>query len=122
MIGYFGASTGAAAALPARRGGQSRRSFPRGGRPVPPVRRFGGARAPTLLIVGGNDPEAWGSSIGWRNAKPAVGDRVDHRRWCDGTSPRTRRFRRRHRRRKIVSGSSSTLTGDRRVVGQSLGW
>ena len=55
-VGYFGASTGAAAALWAaaddpddRRGGQPRRpAGPRGA-------ALGGVRAPTLLVVGGRD-------------------------------------------------------------------
>jgi len=58
-IGYFGASTGAAAALlaAARRPERVHAVVSRGGRPDlagAPLRRV---RAPTLLIVGGNDPE-----------------------------------------------------------------
>jgi len=58
-IGYFGASTGAAAALlaAARRPERVQAVVSRGGRPDlagAPLRRV---RAPTLLIVGGNDPE-----------------------------------------------------------------
>lgn len=58
-IGYFGASTGAAAALVAA---AARREavhavVSRGGRPDLAETSLGEVRAPTLLIVGGNDPE-----------------------------------------------------------------
>ena len=54
--GYFGASTGAAAALTAAAelGGQVGAVVSRGGRPDL-ARRLGAVRAPTLLIVGGAD-------------------------------------------------------------------
>jgi putative phosphoribosyl transferase len=57
-IGYFGASTGAAAALVAagRRDDVSA-VVSRGGRPDLAGRHLGDVRAPTLLIVGGNDPQ-----------------------------------------------------------------
>jgi putative phosphoribosyl transferase len=58
-LGYFGASTGAAAALwaAAGRADRVRAVVSRGGRPdlaAPHVRRV---RAPTLLIVGSKDPQ-----------------------------------------------------------------
>jgi putative phosphoribosyl transferase len=58
-IGYFGASTGAAAALwtaaePATDIGAV---VSRGGRPDLAIPRLGSVRAPTLLIVGGRDTE-----------------------------------------------------------------
>ena len=57
-IGYFGASTGAAAALIAA-ANRSERIFAivsRGGRPDLAGAALSKVRAPTLLIVGGNDP------------------------------------------------------------------
>ncbi len=56
-IGYFGASTGAAAALWAagEPGADVRAVVSRGGRPDLAGERLGEVRAPTLLIVGGND-------------------------------------------------------------------
>jgi dienelactone hydrolase len=56
-IGYFGASTGAAAALAAaaRLRGQVRAVVSRGGRPDMAGPVLGEVRAPTLLIVGGRD-------------------------------------------------------------------
>jgi pimeloyl-ACP methyl ester carboxylesterase len=56
-IGYFGASTGAAAALvaAAERAEQVRAVVSRGGRPDLAGPSLEKARAPTLLIVGGND-------------------------------------------------------------------
>lgn len=56
-LGYFGASTGAAAALcaAADRGEQVRAVVSRGGRPDLAGSRLGAVRSPTLLIVGGED-------------------------------------------------------------------
>lgn len=56
-IGYFGASTGAAAALvaAAERPDQVRAIVSRGGRPDLAGAALARVRAPTLLIVGGND-------------------------------------------------------------------
>ena len=56
-IGYFGASTGAAAALCAAAdlGGGIRAVVSRGGRPDLAASRLGEVTAPTLLIVGGHD-------------------------------------------------------------------
>jgi putative phosphoribosyl transferase len=55
-IGYFGASTGAAAALIAASGdAQIRAIVSRGGRPDLAVRFLPEVKAPTLLIVGGDD-------------------------------------------------------------------
>jgi putative phosphoribosyl transferase len=55
-IGYFGASTGAAAALWAAAGNPSVRAIvSRGGRPDLAGTRIAEVRAPTLLIVGGDD-------------------------------------------------------------------
>jgi putative phosphoribosyl transferase len=56
-IGYFGASTGAAAALWASTDPsvQVEAVVSRGGRPDLAAPRLGAVRAPTLLIVGGND-------------------------------------------------------------------
>jgi putative phosphoribosyl transferase len=57
-IGYFGASTGAAAALCAAAGDPAIGAVvSRGGRPDLAGPRLGSVRAPTLLIVGGDDPE-----------------------------------------------------------------
>ncbi len=57
-IGYFGASTGAAAALAAAAelGPTIRAVVSRGGRPDLALPQLPAVRAPTLLIVGGNDP------------------------------------------------------------------
>ena len=57
-LGLFGASTGAAAALvaAARRPGEVGAVVSRGGRPDLAGRELESVRAPTLLIVGGNDP------------------------------------------------------------------
>jgi len=57
-IGYFGASTGAAAALVAAadRPDEIRAVVSRGGRPDLAGPALERVRAPTLLIVGGNDP------------------------------------------------------------------
>jgi putative phosphoribosyl transferase len=57
IIGYFGASTGAAAALQAaaNRGDQIRAIVSRGGRPDLAREYLPIVTAPTLLIVGGND-------------------------------------------------------------------
>lgn len=57
-VGYFGASTGAAAALvaAAERAGTIRAVVSRGGRPDLAGTKLSGVRAPTLLIVGGRDP------------------------------------------------------------------
>lgn len=56
-VGYFGASTGAAAALwaAAEPGSQIDAIVSRGGRPDLAGHRLGVVRAPTLLIVGGDD-------------------------------------------------------------------
>ena len=56
-IGYFGASTGAAAALcaAAELGGGIRAVVSRGGRPDLALERLAEVRSPTLLIVGGED-------------------------------------------------------------------
>ncbi|WP_141580071.1 phosphoribosyltransferase family protein [Actinomadura sp. WMMA1423] len=56
-IGYFGASTGAAAALwaAAEPGADIAAVVSRGGRPDLAERRLGDVRAPTLLLVGGED-------------------------------------------------------------------
>jgi putative phosphoribosyl transferase len=56
-LGYFGASTGAAAALAAaaQRPDDVRAIVSRGGRPDLAREALGLVRAPTLLIVGGND-------------------------------------------------------------------
>jgi putative phosphoribosyl transferase len=56
-VGYFGASTGAAAALvaAARLQGEVRAIVSRGGRPDLAGPVLGEVRAPTLLIVGGHD-------------------------------------------------------------------
>ena len=56
-VGYFGASTGAAAALSAAAelGDQVGAVVSRGGRPDLAGPRLGEVRAPTLLIVGGRD-------------------------------------------------------------------
>jgi putative phosphoribosyl transferase len=58
-IGYFGASTGAAAALVAAAADQGRVAaiVSRGGRPDLAGSALGSVRAPTLLIVGGDDVE-----------------------------------------------------------------
>lgn len=56
-LGYFGASTGAGAALWAAAGRSDIGAVvSRGGRPDLAVGRLGAVRAPTLLIVGGGDP------------------------------------------------------------------
>jgi putative phosphoribosyl transferase len=57
-LGYFGASTGAAAALvaAARQPETVGATVSRGGRPDLAGTYLAGVRAPTLLIVGGNDP------------------------------------------------------------------
>ena len=56
-VGYFGASTGAAAALwaAAEPGSRIAAVVSRGGRPDLALPRLGAVRAPTLLIVGGSD-------------------------------------------------------------------
>jgi putative phosphoribosyl transferase len=58
-LGYFGASTGAAAALLAagELGDGVAAVVSRGGRPDLAARRLQEVRAPTLLIVGGRDPQ-----------------------------------------------------------------
>ena len=57
-VGYFGASTGAAAALwaAAQPGARVAAIVSRGGRPDLAGPRLGAVTAPTLLIVGGDDP------------------------------------------------------------------
>lgn len=61
-VGYFGASTGAAAALwaAADAGGQVGAIVSRGGRPDLAGPRLAAVRAPTLLIVGGADTQVLG--------------------------------------------------------------
>ena len=56
-LGYFGASTGAAAALvaAARHPGNVSAIVSRGGRPDMAFNKLSAVKAPTLLIVGGND-------------------------------------------------------------------
>ena len=54
-VGYFGASTGAAAALIAAAHGAVAAVVSRGGRPDLATHALGSVRAPTLLIVGGAD-------------------------------------------------------------------
>ena len=54
-VSYFGASTGAAAALAAERSGQRRGRRSRGGRPDLAMPVLGDVQAPTLLIVGSRD-------------------------------------------------------------------
>jgi putative phosphoribosyl transferase len=55
-LGYFGESTGAAAALvAAAQDGTIAAVVSRGGRPDLAIRHLGAVRAPTLLIVGGHD-------------------------------------------------------------------
>lgn len=58
LVGYFGASTGAAAALvaAARLPDVARAVVSRGGRPDLAASALRDVRAPTLLIVGGDDP------------------------------------------------------------------
>jgi putative phosphoribosyl transferase len=58
-LGYFGASTGAAAALmaAAARPAIVRAIVSRGGRPDLAEEALGDVRAPTLLLVGGDDPQ-----------------------------------------------------------------
>jgi pimeloyl-ACP methyl ester carboxylesterase len=58
-LGYFGASTGAAAALvsAARYGGKIKAVVSRGGRPDLAGGALDRVQSPTLLIVGGNDQE-----------------------------------------------------------------
>jgi putative phosphoribosyl transferase len=58
-IGYFGASTGAAAALIAatKLPADIKAVVSRGGRPDLAAEHLSKVKAPTLLIVGGNDPE-----------------------------------------------------------------
>jgi putative phosphoribosyl transferase len=57
-VGYFGASTGAAAALQASVGRPEVRAVvSRGGRPDLAWDYLGRVEAPTLLLVGGDDPE-----------------------------------------------------------------
>ena len=73
-IGYFGASTGAAAALWAAADNPSVRAIvSRGGRPDLAGRRIAEVRAPTLLIVGGDDRSSSGSTGRPRPRCDAVG-------------------------------------------------
>jgi putative phosphoribosyl transferase len=66
VLGYFGASTGAAAALVAAtlRPKSAQAIVSRGGRPDLAMAALPQVRAPTLLIVGENDPE-----VIWLNRK-----------------------------------------------------
>ncbi len=61
-VGFFGASTGAAAALKAaaRLGSEIRTIVSRGGRPDLAMDEIDKVRSATLLIVGGEDPEVIG--------------------------------------------------------------
>lgn len=61
-VGYFGASTGTASALKAsaRIGSDIRAIVSRGGRPDLAMDEIDKVKAPTLLIVGENDPEVLG--------------------------------------------------------------
>jgi dienelactone hydrolase len=72
-IGYFGASTGAAAALIAAAGRADRVGavVSRGGRPDLAGASLGDVRAPTLLIVGGADRQVLDLN---RQAQSAMGD------------------------------------------------
>lgn len=66
-IGYFGASTGAAAALiAASKRGDTKAVVSRGGRPDLAGDALGSVTAPTLLVVGGNDDPVIGMN---ENAK-----------------------------------------------------
>ncbi len=71
-VGYFGASTGAAAALwaAAEPGAGIAAVVSRGGRPDLAGPRLGSVRAPTLLIVGGRDDAVLGLN---RQARAALG-------------------------------------------------
>jgi putative phosphoribosyl transferase len=75
-IGYFGASTGAAAALwaAAEPGNEIGAIVSRGGRPDLASARLGSVRAPTLLIVGGADEVVLSL-----NREAAAQLRCDHR-------------------------------------------
>jgi putative phosphoribosyl transferase len=75
-VGYFGASTGAAAALVAAAAPDStvRAVVSRGGRPDLAGPHLGQVRAPTLLIVGGND-----TVVLDLNRQAAAALRCDHR-------------------------------------------
>jgi pimeloyl-ACP methyl ester carboxylesterase len=65
-IGYFGASTGAAAALEAaaKRADIVKAAVSRGGRPDLAGKYLDQVRAPTLLLVGGNDRQVIGLNQG----------------------------------------------------------
>ena len=75
-VGYFGASTGAAAALWAAAEPDARIEavVSRGGRPDLAWHRLGAVRAPTLLIVGGDD-----TTVLELNREAARGLRCEHR-------------------------------------------
>lgn len=75
-LGYFGASTGAAAALwaAAEPGLGVAAIVSRGGRPDLAGPRLGAVRAPTLLVVGGNDEVVLDL-----NRRAALGLRCEHR-------------------------------------------
>jgi putative phosphoribosyl transferase len=69
-VGYFGASTGAGAALWAAAGDEGIAAVvSRGGRPDLAAPRLGLVRAPTLLVVGGRDPVVLGLN---REAQAAI--------------------------------------------------
>lgn len=72
-LGYFGASTGAAAALiaAARRPDKAAAVVSRGGRPDLAMAALGEVKAPTLLIVGGLDEQV---IVLNRQAQAALGD------------------------------------------------
>lgn len=76
-VGYFGASTGAAAALVAAagRGRVVRAIVSRGGRPDLAGTFLSAVRAPTLLIVGSRDPEVLAMN---RRALTALGSETRH--------------------------------------------
>lgn len=63
-VGYFGASTGSAAALTAARPDRVAAVVSRGGRPDLARAALPAVRAPTLLIVGGDDKPV----LGWNSA------------------------------------------------------
>lgn len=85
-IGYFGASTGAAAALiaAAEMGEKVRAVVSRGGRPDLADGSLGGVRSPTLLIVGENDALVIDMNrdaleqLGCRDSKMVIVPRATH--------------------------------------------
>ncbi|MEU5879345.1 alpha/beta family hydrolase [Spirillospora sp. NPDC047279] len=78
-VGLFGASTGAAAALvaAAQAPGEVGAVVSRGGRPDLAAHALGTVRAPTLLIVGGRDPEVLAlNEQSMERMDPAAGHRL----------------------------------------------